>query len=164
MRKFGKAGRSLLTVIAAAVVVALFAGGSAVAGSLVTSAKIKNNTILSKDVHNGTLRGVDIKDFSLSNRDIGVLYASVNAAGTLAHSSGGVSVAALGSGGYEVDFGRNVSQCAFVATLAYTGSGTPPAGSIGTADRSNTPTAVYVKTYNSADSGTNRGFHLTVVC
>jgi hypothetical protein len=51
---------SVTTVVGAAVVLAVATSGGAVAGGLVTSAKIKNNTIKSIDVRNGTLTGADI--------------------------------------------------------------------------------------------------------
>ena len=49
-----------LVMLAMALGLALAAGSGAVAGSLVTSAKIKDNTIRSADVRNGTLRLPDL--------------------------------------------------------------------------------------------------------
>jgi hypothetical protein len=51
---------SVTTVAATAVVLAIASTGGAVAGGLVTSAKIKNNTIKSIDVRNGSLTGADL--------------------------------------------------------------------------------------------------------
>lgn len=51
---------SVATVVGAAVVLAVATTGGAVAGGLVTSAKIKNNTIKSIDVRNGSLTGADL--------------------------------------------------------------------------------------------------------
>jgi hypothetical protein len=70
MRKFGKAGSTLATVLAAAIVLAIVSTTGAVAGSLITSKQIKNNTIKSKDVKDGSLKGVDVTDGSLSGADI----------------------------------------------------------------------------------------------
>ena len=60
----------ITTVVAGAALLAVFGGGSAVAGSLITSAQIKDNTIRSADVLNGGLRGVDVKDGSLRGVDV----------------------------------------------------------------------------------------------
>ena len=53
--------------------IALFAaiGGSATAATLITSAKIKNNTIKSIDVKNRALQGIDIKVGSLGTQVVG---------------------------------------------------------------------------------------------
>jgi hypothetical protein len=51
-----------MMIASGAIALTLVAGGGAVAGSLVTSAEIKNNTIRSADVKNGTLKLKDITD------------------------------------------------------------------------------------------------------
>jgi hypothetical protein len=61
---------SIPLIGAVALVLALTAGTGAVAGSLVTSAKIKDNTVQSRDVRNNSIRGVDIQDKSLTAKDI----------------------------------------------------------------------------------------------
>jgi len=194
MRKLGRRGSTFGTVVAAAVVIAVASTGGAVASGLITSAKIKNNTIKSIDVRDGNLTGTDladgsvkgadvgdgslsgadiadgsiggadIADGSLSNQDVGVLFATVNSDGTLANSSGGVSSSTTGTGGYAVDFGRDVSNCAFDATLANPGTGIPLAGSIVTADRNGNANAVLVRTYDTTPAAADRSFHLIVVC
>jgi hypothetical protein len=105
MKKFGRAGSTFGTVIAAVVILALAGTTGAVAGGLITSKKIKNETIKSIDVKNGNLQGVDIADGSLSGADIanGSIGAADLAGGTLtsAYSSfhnAGVNVAAQVSG------------------------------------------------------------------
>jgi hypothetical protein len=70
MKKIGKAGSTFGTVVAAAAVLAVATTGGAVAGGLVTSAKIKNNTIKSIDVRNNNLTGVDIADGSIGSADV----------------------------------------------------------------------------------------------
>jgi hypothetical protein len=169
-----KPRRSAVTVIAAATILAVFGGGAAVAGGLITSAKIKDNTILSRDVHNNALAGVDVRDSSLtgadiadgslSNGDISVYYATVAANAALVDQSGGVHVSKINTGTYAVDFGRNVTSCAFSATV---GSPTSSAdeGQINVADRSGNANAVFVRT--ETEDGTanqDHGFHLVVVC
>jgi hypothetical protein len=86
MKKFARAGSTFGTLVAAAVVLAVATTGGAVAGGLITSKQIKNNTIKSKDVRDGALKGVDITNGSLSGADLapGVL----SSAATLTLSSG----------------------------------------------------------------------------
>jgi hypothetical protein len=71
MKKFGRAGSTLGTVIAGALVISVVGAGGAVAGGLITSKQIKNNTIKSIDVRNGSLTGTDVADGSLTGADIG---------------------------------------------------------------------------------------------
>jgi hypothetical protein len=147
MKKFNRTTRTFTTVVAGATVLAVFGTGTAVAGGLITSAKIKNNTVKSIDVRDNNLKGVDVRDGSLtgvdildsslsgadvaasslngsdvvdgslSNQDISVYYATVLADGTLDRSSGGVVVSRTGAGSYKVDFNRSVRDCAFTATV-----------------------------------------------
>jgi hypothetical protein len=70
MKKFGRAGSTFGTVVAGAVVIAIASTGGAVAGGLITSKQIKNNTIKSVDVRDGNLKGVDVADGSLTGADL----------------------------------------------------------------------------------------------
>lgn len=158
MKKFTKSGTSFATVVAGATVLAVFGGGTAVAGSMITSAQIKNNTVKSIDVRNGNLKGVDIKDgaltgadvadstldgvdvadgtlsgadvadASLTNQDISVFFVTAEADGTVNASSGGVTVVHAGAGEYRVDFNRPVASCAFTATVGDPTSAAPVHG------------------------------------
>lgn len=168
-------GRSALLTVAAATVVIVLAGGTgAVAGGLITSAKIKNGTIQSIDVKNNALTGTDIKNesvgaadiknWSLSNQDIGVLYASIESSATVDTSSGGVTVTDEGTGQYAVRFaGRDIRKCAFTATVADLGPGSTT-GQASVADLAGRPDGVFVWTQDSAGVSVDRDFHLVVVC
>jgi len=68
MKKINKS--RFVTVVAGAAVLAVFGGGTAVAGSLITSAQIKDSTIVGADVKNGGLTGTDLKDSSVKGVDI----------------------------------------------------------------------------------------------
>lgn len=121
MKKFGRAGSTFGTVIAAAVVLAVATTGGAVAGGLVTSAKIKNNTIKSIDVRNGTLTGTDVADGSLGGADIanGSLSGADLAGGTLASAfstfhDAGVSVQNQVSGEDPTVLSLNVPAGSYV--------------------------------------------------
>ena len=137
MKKLNRAGKTFSTVVAGAVVIALFGTGTAVAGGLITSAKIKNNTVKSIDVRDNNLKGVDvtdgsltgadladgsvggadIADGSLSNQDVNVFFVTVEEDGTINASSGNIGVVNTAAGEYCVDLNRPVSNCAFTATV-----------------------------------------------
>jgi hypothetical protein len=70
MKKFGRAGSTLATVVIAAVVLAIVGASGAVAGGLITSLKIKNNTIKSIDVRDNALKSVDVTNGSLTGADV----------------------------------------------------------------------------------------------
>lgn len=60
-----------MTVAAAVVAAVLAAGtGGAVAGRLVTSAQIKDNTVASVDLKDGSATGADVKNGSLTGADV----------------------------------------------------------------------------------------------
>jgi hypothetical protein len=183
MKKINK-GR-VATVIAGAAVLAVFGGGTAVAGSLITSAQIKDSTIVSADVKDGGLKGADImnsslkgedivdgsiksadvKNGSLSNDDISVFYASVNADGTLVESSSAVIVSKPATGRYGVRFaGKDIRTCAFTATPAAPTGIVAPLGVISAIDELNHPEGAYLFTRNLDGNDQDMGFHLTVVC
>jgi hypothetical protein len=183
MRNILKGRATLLTVVIATAVIVLAGGTGAVAGSLVTSAKIKNNTIQSIDVKNNALTGLDvknsalngadiadsslggadIKDGTLTNQDVGVLFASVESTGVLENSSGNVTASRGGPGAYAVDFHRNVTKCAFTAGVGSTGVGPLP-GQVAVGDKDGNANAVFVRTLDSAGADADRDFHLVVVC
>lgn len=89
----------------------------------------------------------------------------MNANGTLANSSGGgVTVIKLsGAGNYEVDFARNVVNCAFTATVGPSGAGSA-LGEVNVADRSGNFEAVFVDTNDSNGTAADKPFSLIVVC
>jgi hypothetical protein len=100
-------------------------------------------------------------------------WAVVNADGTIARASsaavveGDAHVAA--SGVYEINFGKDVSKCAYQATIGGTGATPPPiptAGSItvsGDTD-GDSPNDVFVRTFSTGANPTDFPFHLTVTC
>lgn len=94
------------------------------------------------------------------------LFAVVNANGTLARGSGATSSSQPeGTGTYEVIFNRNVSQCAFNATIGLAGTtGSSDPGFVNVVGRFTTPNGVFVTTDDTAGTATNLGFHLSVTC
>jgi hypothetical protein len=185
MKKLNRPARTFATVVAGATVLAVFGTGTAVAGGLITSAKIKDNTVKSIDVRNNTLKSVDVRDGaltgadlqdksvtgadvadgSLSNADVSVFYASVLANGTVDRSSGGVSVIKTGSGSYRVDFNRAVRDCAFTATVGTMGDANHIEGEADVAAQLLDLTAVHVYTRTAATTTeADLPFMVTAVC
>ena len=149
-----------------------------IAANAVTSAKVLDGTLGTQDIANGSLLfgdfapnafanaidSNDVVDFGLSNEDVGVLFAQVNADGTIANSSGGVTGSNLAPGIYEVDFGRDISACAFVMTEGEAGAGSAGGAITGVTDRSGNVEAVFATTRTDANVLANRFFQLVVVC
>ena len=70
MSKFSQAHRRAFAVVAAATVLALAAGGGAVAGSLITSKDIQDKTITSADLHKNAVKTQKVKDGTLRLADL----------------------------------------------------------------------------------------------
>lgn len=127
-------------------------------------ADIQDNTITTFDIATNAIDSDEVLDFGLSNEDIGVLFAELNSDGSVANSSGGVTALKLGgSGSYEVDFGRDITLCAAVATVGPAGEGSA-AGEINVADRAGNAEAVFVDTNNSSGGAADLPFRLIVIC
>ncbi len=93
------------------------------------------------------------------------LWAVVNSSGAIVRSSGTTgSLHLVPAGQYEVDFNRDVTGCAYTATIGDPAHGTPAIGFIGVAARESVPDGVYVETHNSAATLTNSAFQLAVFC
>lgn len=165
------------TIVAGAAVLAVFGGGTAVAGSLITSAQIKDSTIVGKDVKNSgltgsdvkssSLTGYDIKNGTLSNSDINVFNVSAKEDGTIVTSSGGgITVNHFTEGGYRITFPRNIQSCSVVATPASPAGYFPPFVNMSVADVINEPAQVLVGVRNMNDNNDpqDAGFHAVVVC
>lgn len=132
----------------------------------VTQSEIATDGVAATEIQDNSIDSGEIIDFGLSNQDIGVLFAQVNANGTIANSSGGVTglkLGAAGTGNYEIDFGLDISGCAFTATVgpATFGSAT---GEVNVADRAANAEAVFVDTNESGGAAADLPFQLVVVC
>ena len=155
----------ILAVIAALLVVGL---GSAVATTLVTSATIKDHTIKNVDIASAAVDSRVVKDKSIVSADLTpkarAAWAHVNADGTLARSSGGVTSASLGvDGQYSVNFGRDVSNCAYVATIDYGDSANE--GEVSVSPRDGNVKAVFVQTFLFTPAmDADLPFYLAVFC
>jgi len=93
------------------------------------------------------------------------LFAVVDAEGSLERGFRAFSSQRFSTGQYEVVFNRNVSGCAYVATIGDPGDDTvPPPGEIAVVGRFGDADAVFIATYNSNGRPADRGFHLAVHC
>lgn len=98
---------------------------------------------------------------------VGTSYSAVVAAnGKLVRGSGAVHAAHdEGKGTYRVTFASDVSGCAYVATVAETGSsGVEPAAAATVVGLSGDATGVYVETFGHNGAYENLSFHLDVGC
>jgi len=79
-------------------------------------------------------------------------------------SVGATGVTKLAGGLYQVDFNRNITNCAYSVTQGDPGVGGSPAGFAGVTGRAGDANAIFVATYNVAGALTDRNFHALVVC
>lgn len=116
------------------------------------------------EVADNSIDAGEIVDFGLSNEDIGVLFAQVNSDGSIFSSSGGVTGVSLGTGTYEVDFGRNITNCGFFATQGEGGIGGASGAIMGVTDRSGNNEAVFATSRNFSGALVNTAFQIVIVC
>ena len=125
---------------------------------------IIDNTISTFDIATDAIDSDEVLDFGLSNQDIGVLFAQVNGDGTIAGSSGGVTSTKIGTGTYEVDYGRDVSGCAFVTTQGEAGVGGAGGAITGNTDRSGNAEATFTTTRDAAGALIDTAFQQIAIC
>ena len=156
-------------------------------GNAVTSAKVKNRSLLAVDFKQGPLprgpRGLRGPAGAPGTPgtpgepgaagatgpagpagSVTRLTAVVNASGSLARSQGTTSAGRIQTGRYEVIFNQAVTGCTYVATIGDPATGIPPDGEIGVAARSGNANGVLVVAHNSAGLDTDLPFHVVVVC
>jgi hypothetical protein len=157
MKNLNRAGKTFSTVVAGAVVIALFGTGTAVAGGLITSAKIKNNTVKSIDVRDGNLKGVDVADGSLGGADLA--DGSLNGADLADASIGSADVADGSLDGADIADGSLTNQDVnvFFVTVEADGTINASSGNIGVV---NTATGEYRVDFNRPVA--NCAFNATV--
>jgi hypothetical protein len=93
------------------------------------------------------------------------LFAVVAANGTVSASSGVVGAVAHTSstGIYVVTFNRDVSQCAFLATIGSRNGGLPGDPQIAASNQTGSPEQVVVETFIGT-AATDRSFNVAVLC
>lgn len=113
-------------------------------------------------VHATKANSADV--YTKAEIDSAGLWAVVEANATLSRGSNVVSVAATPVFGYGVVFNRNVSQCAFVATVGNSGAGNPSSRFAAVASLSSDPNGVFVRVFDDTGADVNHAFHLIVQC
>lgn len=88
-------------------------------------------------------------------------WAFVGGSGNLQEGRGVVETRLVGDGTFEVIFDRNVTQCAYIASLASAGH---QSDQIGVAARGRNPNGVFVKTTTYAGDPFGLGFYLALKC
>ena len=84
--------------------------------------------------------------------------------GDIVRSKGVVSSTMIDSAVYQVTFDRDVSECAWSATVARNVAAAPAPGEIGVRPPDTDPNSVIVHTFDSAGNPSINRFHLIVVC
>ena len=93
------------------------------------------------------------------------LWAVIDFNGTVARASGiGTGTFREDTGIYDVFFNRDVSGCAYVASLGGPDAGTPPAGTVAVTNLADAPKGLFVITRNSAGNNASLPFHVAVFC
>jgi hypothetical protein len=92
-------------------------------------------------------------------------FAVVNSAGALNRgSASAVSATTTSTGDYEVTFDKDITACAYVATIGEIGTNPPEPGEIAVGNVGGDSDSVSVKTYDSTGTSANSPFHLSVSC
>jgi hypothetical protein len=95
----------------------------------------------------------------------GIKGAVVNPTGTLARGFGATTATRISTGQYQVTFDRNVTDCAYNASIGGAVNTNVQRGMAAVAQRFGTPNAVQVTTFDAATGAVaDRGFHLNVTC
>jgi hypothetical protein len=92
------------------------------------------------------------------------LWAAITDTGAISRQNGATGSTRLGTGDFEVAFNRDVTKCAYTATLGSVDTADPPAGEVGVSQRAGKASAVRVLTRASDGTAADRPFHLTVTC
>jgi hypothetical protein len=89
-----------------------------------------------------------------------------NSAGTLVRNAGATGAVHLGTGTYEVDFNKDKTGCAYIATAGDTGAGAVSGPiEMTVASRAGNANGVYLEAYDqSTGSLVDAPFHLVTVC
>lgn len=171
---------------------AVATGGTAIAATVITGAQIKAGTITSRNIRDRSLGVVDLAPKAratlkgqtgattgpagaagpagpagaagVPGASATALWAVVNAAGTLARGATGVSSVYSGASFYTVTFPRDVTACAYIATIGGTAGSYGGNGEISTYSSPVGPSSVTVVTHSTSGVFTDKPFHLAVFC
>lgn len=113
----------------------------------------------------GTTVVADVFGYFAAPSPIPTLWAVVNSNGTLARGFHAASSITNGTGTYTVVFDRDITGCAYTATIGLSVSvGSETSGEITVAGKASIPNGLFITTHNSAGAPSDRGFHVHVMC
>ncbi len=90
--------------------------------------------------------------------------AEINADGTVASATPGISASRTVTGGYQVNFPRNVSDCASFVSLGAAAASNATVGFISSTDRLGVSNAVFVSTMNVSGTSADLPFKIRLTC
>jgi hypothetical protein len=138
----------------------------------VTEPKLAVNAVTSPKIRDATVTGADLADGTVASADLAPdvrdrlpLWVIGTSAGTLVRQNAGgtAQVAPLDPGRYRVTFTRDVSACAWTATVSNVEPGLPPVGFV-RVGRDADVKQLIVGTTDADGAPANRPFHLVVTC
>ncbi len=172
--------------VMATVAVFFALAGTSYAAIVITGKNVKDGTLTGKDIRDRSITAKDVTGVVGPRGEQGPqgapgpqgpqgpqghnatrLWAVVNADGSLARGSGVTSISGGPSAGvsnYRIDFGRDITGCARIASLGTAGQTSSPEGGSAFTSIGFYPSEVSVHTYGGAGGGQYRSFHLAVFC
>jgi hypothetical protein len=153
-------------------------GNKQLQANAVTSSKVKDHALLKVDFASGQLPRGPRGGFGppgpagapgpkgatgAAGASSSGLWAAINPGGTIARKSGALSASHTQTGIYRVQFNRNITQCAWLATIGSAAS-TTSYGFIEAELASSTTDSVQVGTRDTNAVAADRGFIVTVLC
>ena len=168
------------SVIAVVVVAVLVGGGSATAGSLITSKQIKNGTIQKSDLSKKAIKSLSGKSGPAgpagtqgpAGTPATSLWAVVQATdpAVVVRGSGVTGVNNPGTGSTRVSFDRDITDCSYQVTAGATGDDAAEEAIV-TAEQENSatlPNVLRIRYRNLAgtlaNSSAGHGYHVSVFC
>jgi hypothetical protein len=110
------------------------------------------------------LDGFDASDLG---QTLWAVVEATNSGATVVRGHGAIGAGWIANGLYFVAFDRDVTQCAYLATVGSTTNGASPMYSAGVEQRPSNPTDIRVRTFDAGglqSPGTGNGFHVGVFC
>jgi hypothetical protein len=162
-----------------AMVVAIIALITALAGTAYAAQSINGGAIKKQTIGGGKLKQKTLTGFQINTNKLGIVPSAKRAAhtywavvnnpagtgnATLARASDSGIVAAEGGGAVAVTFPGNISGCANVAGRDNAGTTVPGAGYAQTNTAAANTNAVEVRTRDAKGDNEDADFHLIVVC
>lgn len=163
---------ALIVAFAALFVALTGTAFAAVAANSILSKHIKDGEVRRPDIRNGAVNSAKVADASIGVVDLAPaarpapqpMWAVVQTDGSLARGSAGVTSVYSGASFYTVTFPRDVTACAYSATLGHWSTETPAGGEISVYSSLLGPKSVTAVARDSAGGFSDRPFHLVVVC